>query len=108
MAKPKRGLKTFKGSGSRLLRDLPDNDWINVQSHEGIEDWKNGLLFTRHYAYQEKNGGRQGQHLYRLEALRHEGLEQVALAYGKTSDDAWDLLFESLKRKGVMPQGAIE
>ncbi len=108
MAKPKHGLKTFKGSGSRLLRDLPDNDWINVQSHEGIEDWKDRLLFNRTYAYQGENDLGQAQHLYRLEALRLRGLEQVALAFGRTSDDAWDQLFASLKRKGVMPEGAVE
>jgi hypothetical protein len=43
MAHPTFGFRTFKGFGSRLLRD-EDNDWVNVQVREGTTGWKKGLL----------------------------------------------------------------
>lgn len=103
---PTYGFRTFKGSGSRLLRSEGD-DWVNVQAKEGTSGWKDGLLFQRTYAYQ-KGGANGAQHLYRLEAIRLEGLETVATGYGKTSDEAWQFCYEQLKRKGVMPSSATE
>jgi hypothetical protein len=43
MAHPTFGFRTFKGQGSRLLRDT-DNDWVNIQAREGTAGWKKGLL----------------------------------------------------------------
>ncbi len=68
MAHPTFGFLTFKGKGSRLLRGA-DDDWVNVQTREGVSGWKKGLLFTRHYAYQPK-GENGAQHLYRYECIR--------------------------------------
>jgi hypothetical protein len=106
MAHPTFGFRTFKGQGSRLLRDT-DNDWVNIQAREGTAGWKKGLLFTRHYAYQEK-GINGAQHLYRYECLRLIGLDTVATAYGKTNDEARSRLYDVLKQKGVMPIGEPE
>jgi hypothetical protein len=106
MANPTKGFRTFKGRGSRLLRD-EDDDWVNVQAREGTSGWKKGLLFTRHYAYQEK-GMNPAQHLYRYECIRLKGLDSVATAFGKTNDEARDNLYDDLKRKGVMPDSAAE
>jgi hypothetical protein len=103
MAHPTYGFLTYKGSGSRLLRGV-DDDWVNVQAREGQTGWKEGLLFTRHYAYQ-RDGANGAQHLYRYEATRLEGLDRVAEAFGKTDDEARQALYEQLKRKGVMPAG---
>ncbi len=36
-----------------------------------------------------------------------EGLDTVALAFGKTSDVARDNLYDDLKRKGVMPETTV-
>lgn len=55
MTHPTYGFRTFKGQGSRLLRDT-DNDWVNVQAREGTAGWKKGLLFIRLYAYQDPRG----------------------------------------------------
>jgi hypothetical protein len=106
MAHPTFGFRTFKGQGSRLLRDT-DNDWVNIQAREGTAGWKKGLLFTRHYAYQEK-GINGAQHLYRYECLRLTGLDTVATAYGKTNDEARGRLYDALRQKGVMPIGDLE
>ena len=103
MAHPTYGFRTFKGKGSRLLRDLPDNDWVNLQAREGTSGWKQGLLFTRTYAYQDAVGDRPAGHLYRMEATRLKGLERVAEAYGRSSEEARQALYMQLKRKGVMP-----
>jgi hypothetical protein len=102
MAHPTYGFRTYKGKGSRLLRDLPDNDWVNIQAREGTSGWKEGLLFTRTYAYQS-GGPAGGHHLYRWEATRLAGLDRIAEAYGRTSDEARRALYADLKRKGVMP-----
>jgi len=103
MAHPTYGFRTLKGQGSRLLRS-EDDDWVSVQAREGLTGWKRGLLFTRHYSYQD--GGANGaQHLYRFECLRLKGLDVLAVAYGKTNDEARTSLYEDLKRKGVMPVG---
>src|SRR4051794_15569230 len=103
MSNPTHGFRTFKGRGSRLLR-TEDDDWVNVLAREGTSGWKDGLLFTRHYAYQ--HSGRNGaQHLYRYECLRLKGLDSVALAFGRTDDEARSNLYEDLKRQGVMPFG---
>jgi hypothetical protein len=103
VAHPTYGFRTLKGKGSRLLRDLPDNDWINIQAREGTSGWKDGILFTRTYAYQ--NSGVNGpQHLYRWEATRLDGLDHIAEAHGKTSDEARLALYADLKRKGLMPR----
>ena len=106
MAHPTFGFRTYKGKGSRLLRG-EDNDWVNVQTREGTSGWKQGLLFTRHYAYQEK-GANGAQHLYRYECIRLKGLDSIATAFGKTNDEARDNLYDDLKRKGVMPVDATE
>jgi hypothetical protein len=103
MSQPTYGFRTFKGKGSRLLRDLPDNDWINLQAREGTSGWKKGILFTRTYAYQDADGERQAGHLYRMEATRLKGLERIAEAYGRTSEEARSELYAELRRKGVMP-----
>ena len=102
MSHPTYGFRTFKGQGSRLLRDLPDNDWVNIQAKEGTSGWKKGMLFTRHYSYLS-DGINGAQHLYRVEATRLDGLDRVAEAHGKTSREAWHSLYADLKRKGVMP-----
>jgi hypothetical protein len=102
MAHPTYGFRTFKGIGSRLLRDT-DNDWVNVQAREGTDGWKKGLLFVRLYAYQDARGKTPGRHLYRYECFRLRGLESVAVAHGTTNDEARESLYEDLKRKGVMP-----
>src|SRR4051794_22787125 len=103
MAHPTYGFRTFKGQGSRLLRSLPDNDWVNIQAREGTSGWKEGLLFTRTYAYQDATTAKPAQHLYRMEATRLRGLERIAEAYGRTSKEARDELYEQLRKKGVMP-----
>jgi hypothetical protein len=108
MAHPTYGFRTYKGQGSRLLRDLPDNDWVNLQAREGTSGWKKGLLFTRTYAYQEPREGQPGHHLYRYEVCRMRGLERVAEAYGRTFKEAREALYADLKRKGVMPDTAEE
>jgi hypothetical protein len=105
---PTFGFRTFKGKGSRLLRDLPDDDWVNVQAKEGLSGWKDGLLFTRTYAYQNATDGRKAQHLYRVEVTRLQGLDRIADGYGRTSDEAWRALYAVLKQKGVMPEDASE
>ena len=102
MAHPTFGFRTLKGFGSRLLRDK-DNDWLNIQAREGTSGWKNGLLFLRAYAYQEKTPAGGAQHLYRYQCLRLRGLDEVAVAFGRTNDDARNNLYDDLKRKGVMP-----
>jgi hypothetical protein len=102
MAHPTSGFRTFKGFGSRLLRD-EDNDWVNVQVREGTTGWKKGLLFVRLYAYQEKTPAGGAQHLYRYECFRLKGLDSLAVAYGTTNDEARTELYSDLKRKGVMP-----
>lgn len=107
MAHPTFGFRTFKGFGSRLLRDK-DNDWVNIQAREGTSGWKRGLLFVRVYSYQEKTAAGRAQHLYRYECLRLSGLDQLAVAFGRTFDEARDNLYEDLKRKGVMPEGVAE
>lgn len=106
MAHPTFGFRTFKGRGSRLLRD-EDNDWVNVQVREGTSGWKKGLLFTRHYAYQEK-GANGAQHLYRYECLRLKRLDSIATAFGRTNDEARSALYDDLKRKGIMPTDATD
>jgi hypothetical protein len=106
MAHPTFGFRTLKGRGSRLVRS-EDDDWINIQSREGMSGWKKGLLFTRHYAYQQA-GQNGAQHLYRYECIRLNGLDSVAVAFGKTNDEARDNLYEDLKRKGVMPTSEDE
>jgi hypothetical protein len=109
---PSKGYKTLKGKGSRLVREVYDNgdadDWVNVQGKEGVEDWKKGLLFLRSYAYQPPESGEPGFHLYRVEAQRMRGLVHIANGYGTAKDAAWDDLFLTLKRLGVMPVGATE
>ena len=102
MAHPTYGFRTFKGVGSRLLRDT-DNDWVNVQAREGTAGWKKGLLFVRLYAYQDAHGSTPARHLYRYECFRLRGLESVAVAHGPTNEEARASLYEDLKRKGVMP-----
>lgn len=104
MAKPTYGFLTYKGSGARLLRG-PDDDRVNVLTREGRSGWKEGLLFTRHYAYQEGDGDRPAGHLYRYQAIRLKGLDTVAEAFGGTDNEARQGLYEQLKRKGVMPSG---
>lgn len=101
MAHPSYGFRTLKGRGSRLLRG-EDDDWVNIQAREGLTGWKRGLLFTRHYAYQQ-HGANGAQHLYRYECMRLQGLELVAIAFGATNDEARESLYADLKRKGVMP-----
>jgi len=96
------GFRTFKGFGSRLLRDK-DNDWVNVQAKEGTSGWKKGLLFLRVYAYQDKTRVGKAQHLYRYECLRLRGFGQLAVAHGRTDDEARYNLYDDLKRKGIMP-----
>jgi len=100
------GFRTFKGKGSRLLRGA-DDDWVNVQAHEGTSGWQDGVLLTRIYAYQ-RNGVNGAQHLYRWEATCLDGLDRIAEAHGKTSDEALYALFADLRRKGVMPLDEIE
>jgi hypothetical protein len=102
MAHPTFGFRTFKGFGSRLLRD-EGNDWVNIQAREGTSGWKKGLLFLRTYSYQEATPAGGAQHLYRYECLRLRGLDSVGSAFGRTNDDARNNLYEDLKRKGVMP-----
>jgi hypothetical protein len=102
MGHPTFGFRTFKGFGSRLLRD-EDNDWVNIQAREGTSGWKQGLLFLRTYAYQEKTPAGGAQHLYRYECVRLKGLDLLSVAYGRTNDEARDNLYADLKRKGVMP-----
>lgn len=104
MAHPTFGFRTFKGRGSRLLRD-EDNDWVNVQVREGTSGWKKGLLFTRHYSYQE-TGADGAHHLYRYECMRLKGMDSLATAFGRRSDEARENLYADLKRKGVMPSEA--
>jgi hypothetical protein len=101
MTNPTYGFRTLKGKGARLLRG-EDDDWVNVLAREGLTGWKRGLLFTRHYAYQQQ-GTNGAQHLYRYECLRLKGLDQVAVAYGKKDEEAREALYRDLKRKGVMP-----
>lgn len=108
MAHPTFGFRTYKGQGSRLLRDVPDNDWVNLQAKEGTSGWKDGLLFTRTYAYQEGTKTRNAAHLYRVEATRLVGLDRIAEAHGRTSKEAWKALYDDLRRKGVMPADAAE
>jgi len=108
MAHPTFGFRTYKGQGSRLLRDVPDNDWGNLQAKEGTSGWKDGLLFTRTYAYQEASATRSAGHLYRVEATRLSGLDRIAEAHGRTSKEAWSALYDDLRRKGVMPADAPE
>ena len=103
MAHPTYGFRTFKGIGSRLVRG-EENDWVNVQAREGMDGWKKGLLFLRLYAYQDGRKGVPGRHLYRYECVRLEGLEPVAVAHGRTNDEARASLYEDLRRKGVMPE----
>jgi hypothetical protein len=38
-----------------------------------------------------------------MEATRLSGLERIAEAYGRTSEEARHELYAELKRKGVMP-----
>lgn len=104
MAHPTYGFRTYKGQGSRLLRG-PDNDWVSVQVKEGESGWKKGLLFTRHYSYQEQ-GANGAQHLYRYECTRLKGLDSLATAHGKTNEEARESLYADLRRKGVMPESA--
>lgn len=106
MSHPTYGFRTFKGKGSRLLRGA-DDDWVNIQAREGTSGWKDGILFTRTYSYQ-RSGVNGAQHLYRWEATRLDGLDRIAEAYGKTSDEARHALYADLRRKGVMPLDAIE
>lgn len=103
---PTLGFRTFKGKGSRLLRG-PDDDWVNVQVKEGYSGWKEGILFTRTFAYQEQ-GANGAQNLYRVEAIRLQGLDHLGEGYGVTSDEAWTALYDNLKRKGLMPKAATE
>lgn len=105
MANPTFGFRTLKGQGSRLLRDLPDNDWVNVMTKEGTSGWKDGLIFTRHYVYYDGVNGK--QHLYRIDVLdARNGLDLVATGFGAKSDDAWQAAYDDLKRKGRMPHSA--
>lgn len=107
MAHPTYGFRTFKGEGSRLLRDVED-DWVNVQAKEGYSGWKEGILFLRSYAWQPARQGGAGHHLYRVEAIRLAGLDTVGVAHGRTAKDAWKHLYADLKRKGHMPPTATE
>lgn len=107
MAHPSYGFRTFKGHGSRLLRDT-DNDWVNIQAREGTSGWKQGLLFVRVYCYQERTPAAGAQHLYRYECLRLRGLDLISVAYGRTNDDARNNLYADLKRKGIMPASETE
>jgi len=102
MAHPTFGFRTLKGIGSRLVRG-EDNDWVNVQAREGQNGWKKGLLFLRIYAYQDKTPAGGAQHLYRYECVRLKGFESLALAHGRTNDEARTNLYDDLKRKGIMP-----
>jgi hypothetical protein len=102
MPHPTYGFRTLKGIGSRLVRG-EENDWVNVQAREGTSGWKDKLLFTRHYAYQH-HGANGAQHLYRYECSALDGLTQIAVAYGKTNDEARAALYADLQRKGVMPE----
>jgi hypothetical protein len=102
MAHPTYGFRTLKGRGARLLRG-EDDDWVNVLAREGLSGWKKGLLFTRHYAYQQ-HGANGAQHLYRYECQRLNGLETVTIAYGTKDAEAREALYRDLKRKGVMPE----
>lgn len=106
MAHPTYGFRTLKGKGARLLRG-PEDDWVNVLAREGVTGWKKGLLFTRHYSYL-KQGANGAQHLYRYECTRLDGLEQVAIAYGRKDEEAREALYRDLKRKGVMPDSEVQ
>jgi seryl-tRNA synthetase len=108
VGRPKKGFRLFKGSGTRLLRSLPDNDWINTQTGEGYEGWKKPYVFNRTYAYQEADGAEPARHLYRVEAVTKKGLYQVAKGYGRTSDLAWEDLYKVMKAIGAMPKDATE
>jgi hypothetical protein len=106
MADPSFGFRTFKGRGSPscVTRTTTGSTSEVRERHVRLEE---GPAVHRHYAYQEK-GVNGAQHLYRHECIRLKGLDALTTAFGRTNEEARDVLYDELKRKGVMPAGEAQ
>ncbi len=112
---PTFGFRTLKGSGARLVRSVSVNsagvkkdvdDWVNYMVKEGASGWKKGLSFERAYAYQPRTASSDAHHLYRMIVTRQKGLDVLCVAFGRTSEKAWENAYTALFEKGVMPEDA--
>jgi hypothetical protein len=75
---------------------------------EGVGGWTKCLSFERAYAYHSKTGTSEAHRLYRMTVTRQKGLDILAVAYGRTSDEEWETAYAALHTKGIMPGSAYD
>lgn len=96
MVVPTFGWRTWKGRGSRLLRDGED-ETATVQVRESYGGPTAGYIFIRVYRETEEHAG------YTIIALNEKN-DIAAVANGLKNDQAWQNVHAALRAKGVNSQ----